>query len=81
MRINIYGRPNCSGCEAAKTLLDRKGWDYTYHNMMEMKPYDAQHVLNESGMRSVPIVKVDDIYIGGYDQLEAYIRGVEERKV
>lgn len=81
MEINIYGRPNCQWCMAAKMLLDRKGWKYTYHNLMQMEPIDAQGILNESGMRTVPIVKVDNIYIGGYDQLEAYIRGVENREV
>lgn len=79
--ITIYGRPNCQWCVASQDLLARKGWKYTYHNLMEMEPYDAQLILNESGMRTAPIVKVDDIYIGGYDQLEAYIRGVENREV
>ncbi len=81
MNIIIFGRPNCQWCMAATNLLKLKGWKYTYHNLMEMEPYDAQHILNESGMRSVPIVRVDDIYIGGYDQLEAYINGVENREV
>lgn len=81
MQINIYGRPNCQWCVAATQLLDRKGWKYVYNNLMAMEPIDAQLILNESGMRSVPIVKVDEIYIGGYDQLEAYINGVENREI
>lgn len=81
MVINIYGRPNCQWCMSATMFLDRKGWVYTYHNLMEMEPKDAQTILDESGMRTVPIVKIDDMYIGGYDALEGYIRGVEERKV
>lgn len=81
MKINIYGRPNCHWCMAATYLLDRKGWKYTYHNLMEMHPQGAQTILDESGMRTVPIIKIDNIYIGGYDALEGYIRGVEERKV
>lgn len=81
MIINIYGRPNCQWCMAATMFLDRKGWKYTYHNMMEMEPREAQTILDESGMRTVPIVKIDNVYIGGYDALEGYIRGVEERKI
>jgi len=75
--INIYGRPNCQWCMSATTLLDIKGWHYTYHDMTRMEPYNAQKILNDSGMRSVPIVKVGDIYIGGFDQLKAYVHGKE----
>ena len=81
MQINIYGRPNCSWCAAATNLLDRKGWKYSYHNLFDMEPKQAQSVLDNSGMKTVPIVRIDDIYIGGFDQLEGYIRGVEERQM
>lgn len=79
MDITIYGRPNCQWCMASTNFLKRRGWAYTYHNLMAMEPIDAKTVLDESGMKSVPIVKIDNIYIGGFDQLEAYINGVEER--
>jgi len=81
MQINIYGRPNCSWCAAATHLLDRKGWKYSYHNLFDMEPKQAQSVLDNSGMKTVPIIRIDDIYIGGFDQLEGYIRGVEQRQV
>lgn len=81
MVINIYGRPNCQWCTAATSLLDRKGWKYSYHNLFDMEPKQAQSVLDNSGMKTVPIVRIDDIYIGGFDQLESYIRGVEERQM
>ena len=81
MQIHIYGRPNCSWCKAATTLLDRKGWAYSYHNLFDMEPKQVQSVLNNSGMKTVPIIRIDDIYIGGFDALEGYIRGVEVRKV
>lgn len=80
MQINIYGQPNCQGCNSAKKLLDRKGWTYTYYDLKEIEPAKARVVVEFSGMRSVPIVQVDDIYIGGLDALMDYIRGVEERK-
>ena len=64
---------------ASTDFLKRRGWNYTYHNLMEMEPIEAKTILDESGMKSVPIVKIGDIYIGGYDQLEAYINGIEQR--
>lgn len=81
MKITVYGKPNCQWCEAAKNLLERKGWAYTYHNLFELPHNEAQNVIGFSGMKTIPIVKVDEIYIGGYDALEGYIRGVEERKI
>lgn len=78
MSIKIFGRPNCQWCDAAKNLLDRKHINYTYIDLIDMPNENRTKVLAESGMKSVPIVKVDNIYIGGYDQLEAYIRGKEE---
>jgi len=79
LEINIYGRPNCQKCHASTDFLKRRGWNYTYHNLMEMDLQAAKNILDESGMQSIPIVKIDNIYIGGYDQLEAYINGVEQR--
>ena len=81
MQIKIYGRPNCQWCDAAKNLLDRKGYKYVYIDLIDMHPGNRSEVLEASGMRTVPIVKIDNMYIGGYDHLDGYIRGVEERKV
>ena len=81
MNIKIYGRPNCQWCDAAKNLLDRKGYKYVYIDLIDMHPDNRSEVLEASGMRTVPIVKIDNMYIGGYDNLDGYIRGVEERKV
>ncbi len=81
MNITIYGKPDCSYCIAAQALLDAKGWKYTYHNLFSMEPNAARIILDQSHMRTVPIVKIDDTFIGGYESLAGYIRGVEERKV
>ena len=81
MRINIYGRPNCQWCTAAQELLKMKGYVYEYINLFDMEPNDARAVVTASGMKTVPIVQIDDIYIGGFDALEAYINGLEERNV
>lgn len=81
MVINIYGRPNCTWCMQAMYLLDRKGFKYSYHNLFDMEPKQAQSVLDNSGMRSVPIVNIDGTYIGGFDALEQYIRDAEERQM
>jgi glutaredoxin len=77
MNIIIYGRPNCVHCERAKRMLDIKKIPYTYDDLTTMKGVDARNVVHWSGMKSVPIVYVDNICIGGADALEGYIRGKE----
>lgn len=87
MKIQIYGKTPCSYCDMAKSFLDRKGWQYEYTNLQSLAMSgeeglkQANTVLQESGMKTVPIVKIDNIYIGGYDQLVAYVEGVEKREV
>lgn len=73
--ITIYGKNHCKWCEAARNLLDRKEISYDYIHLFEMDHNDYQNVIAQSGMKTVPIVKVGDRFIGGYDQLEAYVNG------
>lgn len=78
MRIKIYGKDNCVWCDAAINLLNRKGIPFEYFKLFELPLNERQDVVAYSGMKTVPIVKVGDVYIGGYDQLEAYINGKEK---
>lgn len=77
MNIIIYGKPNCQWCTAAKNLLDMKKIPYEYHDLMQMKGVDARNVVHWSGMKTLPIVYIDNICIGGFDALDGYIRGKE----
>lgn len=77
MKIEIFGTPTCSACREAKSFLDVRGWDYTYHDLTTMPPADAQKVLDISGMRTVPIVTIDGDVIGGRDQLIEFISSEE----
>jgi glutaredoxin 3 len=70
--IEVYGRPNCNWCVAAKQLLNEKGINYRYitvgedvgiTEITEMFP----------GVRTVPIVAVDGKRIGGYEELKVYL--------
>lgn len=74
MNIKIFGRPNCQWCDAAKNLLSVRNIPYTYIDLIDMPDENRKKVLDESGMRSVPIVKIDDTYIGGFNELDKHIR-------
>ena len=70
--IEVYGRPNCNWCVAAKQLLNEKGINYRYLTVGEDIGLDE---VKETfpGIRTVPIVAVDGKRIGGYEELKGYI--------
>jgi len=70
--INVYGKPNCTWCVAAKNLLDNKNIPYNYYSVGEDVGID---LILESfpEVRTVPIVQINGKYIGGYDELKEYL--------
>lgn len=52
--IQVFGRPNCPGCEQVKKMLDREGAVYEYYDVTEN--HWAKGVLVEHGISSVPVV-------------------------
>lgn len=80
----VYGFDGCRYCEKAKELLQSKGLEYVYHDLMK-KGHGGlevmqQHVYEASGIvpRTVPQIFVDDRYVGGYDDLSAYFTTKKE---
>lgn len=68
MFIEIYSKPSCIWCSRAKDFLDKKAFGYrdyligsniSREEVIEMFPQ----------ARTVPIIVVDGVWIGGYDQL------------
>lgn len=77
--FEIYGRKNCSWCDAAKALLERKGLSYSYLDIEENERYRDifKHFWPEA--KTVPQIlhwknepsKFE--LIGGYTELEQYL--------
>lgn len=74
----IYGKEDCTYCEAAKNLLDSKGIEYEYKQVG--RDISKEHLVaacQEYGVipRTVPqIFKVDyekTEYVGGFTELKA----------
>jgi glutaredoxin 3 len=73
MSIKIYGKTNCVHCDNAKSLLDRMNVPYEY-TLVETP--EAKQMLFEAvspHIRTVPVVVVDGVWIGGYTELYSYI--------
>ena len=73
----IYTGNFCGYCTAATRLLDRKGLSYTEYNFDEI-PNLRQSIVEATGHRTVPVIldirNEQPVFIGGYDQLQPYLR-------
>ena len=69
MEIIIYSKNNCVFCNKAKHLVKSLGLDYTEKKMEEFD--SPQAMLEDIGkqVRTMPQIKIDDVLIGGYNQL------------
>lgn len=68
-KIEIYTSFACPYCVRAKHLLDSKGVDYTEIDVSGGGPRRDEMVARAPGARTVPQIFVDDVAIGGCDDL------------
>ena len=70
--IEIYGKPQCPHCDAAKRLCETRGLKYTYKQLGA--DFTREEVLELfPGARTFPQIKVGGTSIGGYDKLGTYL--------
>ena len=70
MKIQIYSKPNCVYCTKAKGLMDKL--NLPYEEKMFGKDFKTPEELFEAvgkQVRTMPQIKIDDVLIGGYNQL------------
>lgn len=72
MRIEIYSKDACPNCDTAKNLLTMKQIPFTEYKIGSNITRD-EVFQKFPWVRSVPIVVVDDLYIGGLSELTAQI--------
>ena len=68
--ILIYTSNWCSYCTAAKNLLDELKLEYREINI-EKENMSREMLLELSGGYTVPQIKINDKFIGGYDALQS----------
>lgn len=73
--FTIYGKPNCPWCDKAKATLDRKGYAYKY---IELKGPEEIEEFQEKfpNAKSVPQILWYDEWVGGYEQLDDFIKTI-----
>jgi len=77
MKAIVWSKPNCGYCVKSKSLLKNKGIEYEEKNIAE--GHDIQEMLTlVPNARTMPQIWIDDKHIGGYDQLELFLKKVEQ---
>lgn len=70
-RIEIYSSMFCPFCSRAKRLLDSKGAGYEEIDVT-MSPTRRREMMERAqGRTSVPQIFIDDVHVGGCDELYA----------
>ena len=67
--IIIYSSNNCGYCELAKSLLDFLNYQYQEINIQEVPDKRDEMLRKSNGRRTVPQIFINDLHVGGYDEL------------
>lgn len=68
-KIIVYSSNNCGYCAKAKKLLDQKGLSYEEINIQVKPQFREEMILKSNGKRTVPQIFINDIHIGGFEEL------------
>ena len=69
-RARLYTTPWCGYCRSAVRLLEQEGVSFIEHDVSS-EPALRQRVAAETGWRTVPMIFLDDAFVGGYTELAA----------
>ena len=67
-RVEVYSTDNCPWCERAKSLLRARGLDFEEIDISSDQTR-ALEMIERSGRRTVPQIFIDNVHIGGFDEL------------
>ena len=71
MRTLVYGKANCPFCAQAKDELDMRGVHYEYIDLEEIGKTAAE--VTGRKVKTVPQIYIEGTYVGGYDELMAFL--------
>ena len=71
--IKLYTTRTCPYCVMAKQLLDKKGLSYSEIHV-DLDQGRMTEMIQLSQQRSVPQIFINDLHVGGFDDLSALDR-------
>lgn len=69
MKVHVFSKSNCPYCVMAKQFLERNDIAYEETNLDDEAEKMAFYAKCGPGVRSMPQIFVDDVRIGGYQDL------------
>ena len=69
--VEIYTRPGCGYCSAAKALLKRKHVDFTEFDAGKNPDFRQEMLARANGGTTFPQIIIDGFHVGGCDDLYA----------
>ncbi len=71
--IKIYGKENCLFCDKAKQLCSSKEIDFRYYQLGQ--DYEIKELMElVPNARTVPQIFKDNILIGGFSELQEWLK-------
>ena len=67
-RAKVYSTTYCPYCVRAKKLLEAKGIEFEEIDLTHDEAL-KQKIMQQTGMRTVPQIFIDDKFVGGYQEL------------
>lgn len=65
--FTVYSKTTCKYCTMAKRLLEKHGRAYREVNIEDLP--GLRSIILDAGYTTVPIIFVNGLYIGGYEDL------------
>lgn len=69
--IRMYTTQVCPFCHRAKALLRQRGVEQIEEIRVDLEPEQRAHMMEITGRRTVPQIFIDDLHVGGCDDLYA----------
>ena len=73
--VEIFTRPGCGYCTAAKSLLSRKNVEFTEFDAGIDPTFRQAMLARANGRTTFPQIFIDGFHVGGCDDLYALERG------
>ena len=70
-KVEIYTKLGCPHCRAAKKLLTEKEVEFTEIDLLAEPQRRDEMLARAEGRTTVPEIFIDDVLIGGNDDLQA----------
>ena len=70
-KILIYATAVCPYCINAERLLTAKGVKDIEKIRVDLQPEQRMEMMQKTGRRTVPQIYIDDLHIGGFEELRA----------